>query len=872
MIQFRVNGKKCSVPEEQDKRLLDYLRDDLRLTAAKEGCGVGACGTCTILVDGLKAKACVFRLSQIRGREVTTLEGIPKEEMAIYEYCFGECGAVQCGFCIPGMVMAGKALLDKNLNPTRKDVKQALIGNICRCTGYKRIEDAILMAADFRREKKPVPAAEEETGISRKYIRVDVHDKVTGEAKYADDIVLPGMLYAKALRSPYPRCLVQKIDTSKAKAHPDCVAVFTAKDVPNNVGGHIVPDYPPMIAEGEETRYIGDALALVVTNRKETLDEVLKLIDLTVEERKPVTSPEEALAEGAPKIHPNGNLLTHEHLKRGDADKSLREECTHTIHRKFIVPFTDHAFMEPECAVAEPVGDDGIHVLTGGQGIYDERREISRMLNIPPEKVNAESCYVGGGFGGKEDMTVQHHAALCAWLLKRPVKIKFSRDESLKIHVKRHYMEMEFDVGCDDNGIMKAMKCTIYSDTGAYASLGGPVLQRACTHAAGPYKFKNVDINGYACYTNNIPAGAYRGFGVTQSNFGFEICLDILAGEVGISDWEMRYRNAVEPGDVLPNGQPVTEDCALKACLLAVKDVYDQEKYVGIACAFKNSGIGVGLPDVGRVRLAVKDGVVHIRTSAACIGQGIATVCEQILGQITGLQRSQMYRDPPMTDTCPDSGTTTASRQTLFTGEAVCRAARDLKADLDSGKSLQDLEGKEYYAEYFGETDKMGSDKEFPVSHIAYGYACQLVALNDDGSLKKVVAAHDVGTVINEQSALGQIEGGTVMSLGYALTEDFPMKNGRPLRDYAHLGLFRAPQVPPIEAVLITSPNVLPLACGAKGVGEISSVPTAAACENAYYKFDHKERLILPMKETYYNKTPLEPDSQSQVGLKAKLD
>ncbi|MCI1721474.1 MAG: selenium-dependent xanthine dehydrogenase [Lachnospiraceae bacterium] len=872
MIQFRVNGKECSVPEEQDKRLLDYLRDDLRLTAAKEGCGVGACGTCTILVDGLKAKACVFRLSQIRGREVTTLEGIPKEEMAIYEYCFGECGAVQCGFCIPGMVMAGKALLDKNLNPTRKDVKQALIGNICRCTGYKRIEDAILMAADFRREKKPVPAAEEETGISRKYIRVDVHDKVTGEAKYADDIVLPGMLYAKALRSPYPRCLVQKIDTSKAKAHPDCVAVFTAKDVPNNVGGHIVPDYPPMIAEGEETRYIGDALALVVTNRKETLDEVLKLIDLTVEERKPVTSPEEALAEGAPKIHPNGNLLTHEHLKRGDADKSLREECTHTIHRKFIVPFTDHAFMEPECAVAEPVGDDGIHVLTGGQGIYDERREISRMLNIPPEKVNAESCYVGGGFGGKEDMTVQHHAALCAWLLKRPVKIKFSRDESLKIHVKRHYMEMEFDVGCDDNGIMKAMKCTIYSDTGAYASLGGPVLQRACTHAAGPYKFKNVDINGYACYTNNIPAGAYRGFGVTQSNFGFEICLDILAGEVGISDWEMRYRNAVEPGDVLPNGQPVTEDCALKACLLAVKDVYDQEKYVGIACAFKNSGIGVGLPDVGRVRLAVKDGVVHIRTSAACIGQGIATVCEQILGQITGLQRSQMFRDPPMTDTCPDSGTTTASRQTLFTGEAVCRAARDLKADLDSGKSLQDLEGKEYYAEYFGETDKMGSDKEFPVSHIAYGYACQLVALNDDGSLKKIVAAHDVGTVINEQSALGQIEGGAVMSLGYALTEDFPMKNGRPLRDYAHLGLFRAPQVPPIEAVLITSPNVLPLACGAKGVGEISSVPTAAACENAYYKFDHKERLILPMKETYYNKTPLEPDSQSQVGLKAKLD
>ncbi|HUM82856.1 MAG TPA: selenium-dependent xanthine dehydrogenase [Lachnospiraceae bacterium] len=860
MITLKVNGIEYEIPEEKDKRLLDFLRDDLRLTAAKEGCGAGACGTCTVLIDGKKAKACIYRLSRLSGREVMTLEGIPKDELAVYEYCFGECGAVQCGFCIPGMVVAAKALLDVNPEPTRDEVKKALIGNICRCTGYVRIEDGILMAARYLREHMAIPRKEEDIGVSRRFIRVDVHDKVTGEGKYVDDIVLPGMLYAKALRSPHPRCLVKRIEIEKAKAHPDCVAVFLAKDVPNNVGGHIIPDYPPLIAVGEETRYIGDALAIAVTKHKETLDEVLGLIELDTEERKPVTSPMEALAPGAPKIHEKGNLLTHESLKRGDAEEAFKN-AAHVVHRHFSVPFTDHAFMEPECAIAEPYGEDGVHLWTSSQSIYDERREISRMLKLPPEKVLVESCYVGGGFGGKEDMTVQHHAALCAWLLKKPVKIKFSREESLRVHVKRHAMEMDFTVAGDENGILQGMKCDIYSDTGAYASLGGPVLQRACTHAAGPYRFSNIDINGYACYTNNIPAGAYRGFGVTESNFGFEICLDILASEVGISDWEMRFRNAVEPGDVLPNGQIVTEDCAFKKTLLAIKDIYDREPYVGIASAFKNSGVGVGLPDTGRADLYIENEIVHIRTSAACIGQGMATVCEQILGEVTGLKASSIMRDNPITSTCPDSGTTTASRQTLFTGEAVARAGYDLKRELDDGRTLKDLEGRHFYAEYLGKTDPMGSKKDFPKSHVAYGYATQVVVLTPEGRVKKIYAAHDVGTVINEQAVRGQIEGGCVMSLGYALTEDFPMKDGWPTRDYAHLGLFRATMAPPVEAILVKSDKTLPVALGAKGVGEISSVPTAAACENAYYKLDHKERLTLPMRETYYNHEKLDPDA-----------
>ncbi|MDO4478275.1 MAG: selenium-dependent xanthine dehydrogenase [Lachnospiraceae bacterium] len=872
MIEFKVNGKEYQIPESEDKRLIDFLRLDLQLTATKEGCSAGACGTCTVLVDGKKVKACVQKLSKMAGKEIITVEGIPADEMAVYEYCFGECGAVQCGFCIPGMIISGKSLLDVNLNPTREEVKKAIFGNICRCTGYKAIEDAILMAAEYLREKKPIPGPEEKCGVNQRLRRIDVHDKCTGEGKYVDDIVLPGMCYGKALRSPFPRCLVKKVDVTEALAHPDCVGVLTAKDVPNNVGGHLKVDWPTMIGEGEETRYIGDALAIVVCRTQSKLDEILSLIKLDVEELKPVTCPKEAMAPGAPLIHAEceGNALFHEHVVRGDADAAIKNS-KYTVHRDFVVPFTDHAFMEPECAIGEPMGDDGVHVYTASQSVYDELRELTRMLNLPEEKVFIESCYVGGGFGGKEDMSVQHHAALCAYKLKVPVKIKFSRDESIRIHTKRHYMEMSFDVGCDENGILQGAKCLIYADTGAYASLGGPVIQRACTHACGPYNFHNVDIEGTSYYTNNIPAGAYRGFGVTQSNFGFEQCLNYLAEQVGISPWEIRYRNAVKPGDVLTNGQIVTPDCAYRQCLEAVKEAYESEEIAGIAGAFKNSGLGVGVPDWGRCDLYIKDGICHVRTAAACMGQGVGTVVEQIVGEITGLSYDKLYRDQPNTVTTPNSGTSTASRQTLITGEATTRAAKLLKEALDSGKTLEDLEGQNFHGEFLGKTDPMGTPVPNPKSHVGYGYAAQVVALNPDGSLKKVVAAHDVGTVINEQACRGQVDGGVVMSLGYAFTEDFPMVDCLPQRNYAKLGLMRATQVPPIESHLITSPEVLDVALGAKGVGEITSVPTAAACAGAYYAKDHKERNVLPLKETFYNKAQLDEASQSQVGMNAQV-
>ena len=317
------------------------------------------------------------------------------------------------------------------------------------------------------------------------------------------------------------------------------------------------------------------------------------------------------------------------------------DEC-YVVTQHYSTPMTDHAFMEPECAIGIPDGDGGLLMYTGSQSVYDEQKEISRMLKLPPEKVRCQTKLVGGGFGGKEDMSVQHHAALMAWATGKPVKVKFSRQESLNIHTKRHAMEMDVTTACDKDGKLVAMKALLISDCGAYASLGGPVLQRACTHAGGPYNFQNVDITGICVYTNNVPGGAFRGFGVTQSCFAGEVNLDLLAEKVGISPWEIRYRNAIRPGQVLPNGQIASPDTGYAECLEAVKEAFESSPYAGIAGCMKNSGVGVGLPDIGRCRLAVVDGVVHIRTSAACMGQGVATVCTQLVHEVTGVAPQQM--------------------------------------------------------------------------------------------------------------------------------------------------------------------------------------------------------------------------------------
>jgi selenium-dependent xanthine dehydrogenase len=850
MFQFTLNRK--DVTFGADKNLLEYLREDARLISVKDGCDEGVCGSCSVIVNGKAVRACTLTVAKVNGKSVTTTEGLSAREREVYGWAFGEVGAVQCGFCMPGMVMSAKALLDANPAPTAAEVKSAIRYNLCRCTGYTKVEQAIQMAADALRDGETHEAGLAGVKVGERAVRAEAKEKLLGTGEFVDDMQVPGMLYGAVLRAKYPRALVKKIEIAAAQALPGIVAVLTAKDVPGErLLGHVVYDWPVMIAEGEETRYVGDALALVAATTKEAARKAVELIHVDYEEREPLLSPQAALAAGAPRLHPGGNVLATTVLKRGDVDRAIAESL-HVVTQRYSTPRQEHAFLEPESALAAPAPSRSLIVYTAGQGVYDDHREIVRMLGIAGEKVRIISKFVGGGFGGKEDMSVQHHAALLAWHTGKPVKLTLSRDESLRVHPKRHPMEMEYTTACDENGRLTAVRVRIVADTGAYASLGGPVLQRACTHAAGPYQIDNVDIEGRAITTNNIPSGAMRGFGVTQTCFAMESSLNLLARKVGISPWEIRFRNAIEPGGVLSNGQIADEGTALKETLLAVKDVIDAHPDAGIACAFKNTGKGVGVKDVGRVKLNVENGRVVICTSAACMGQGIATVVLQIVADTTGVDKSVLTVHAPDTGVTPDSGTSTASRQTAITGEAARRAAVALKQELNH-HMLAELEGREFYGEFDCVTDPMTSDKAHRVSHVAYGYATQVVLLDEAGKVHKVVAAHDVGRAINPNGIEGQIEGGVVMGMGYALTEEFPVRNGAPAVTFGMLGLLRSTQTPEIECRIIEK-NQAELAYGAKGIGEIVSIPTAPAIACAYWQRDGKLRTSLPMKDTPYSR------------------
>lgn len=852
---FVVNGVPCSTEEE--KPLLRYLRDELRLTSVKDGCSEGTCGTCTILVDGKAVKACVLSTKRAAGKEIVTVEGLSEAEREAFVYAFGAVGAVQCGFCIPGMVMAGKALLDQNPNPSEAEIKKAIRGNVCRCTGYKKIIEGIALAgAILRGEASVDPALEEgeDYGVGARAFRTDVRDKVLGRGEYCDDLYLDGMAHASAVRSQYPRARVLDIDPSAALALPGVLAVLTADDVPHNKVGHLQQDWDVMIAKGDITRCVGDAICLVVAENETVLKQAKELVKVDYEPLEPVRTIQEARAADAPILHPGGNLCQQRHVTRGDARAALAQS-KYVVTQSYRTPFTEHAFLEPECAVAFPY-KDGVKVYTSDQGVYDTRKEISIMLGWEPERIVVENKLVGGGFGGKEDVSVQHLAVLAALRVNRPVKAKLTRQESINFHPKRHYMEGTFTLGCDENGIFTGLDCEIHFDTGAYASLCGPVLERACTHSVGPYCYQNTDIRGFGWYTNNPPAGAFRGFGVCQSEFALESNINLLAEKVGISPWEIRFRNAIEPGKALPNGQIADCSTALKETLLAVKDVYEQNAdHAGIACAMKNSGVGVGLPDKGRCRLAVRNGVVELYSAASDIGQGCATVFLQMLAEATGLPLEKLRNMGANSEVAPDSGTTSGSRQTLITGEAVRMAAAELRADLDgAGGDLSALEGLEYSAEFFDPTDKLGADKPNPKSHVAYGFATHVVILDGEGRVKEVYAAHDSGKVVNPTSIQGQIEGGVLMGLGYALTEDFPLKDCVPQAKFGTLGLMRADQIPDIHAIYVEKEELLPFAYGAKGIGEIATIPTAPAVQGAYYARDHILRTSLPMQDTFYKK------------------
>lgn len=867
--QFTLNVNGTDHGFDEDLDLLEVLRDKLRIKSAKDGCNQGSCGTCMVLVDGKAVRACTQRTKRLVGKKIVTIEGFSQREKDVFAYTFAKNSAVQCGFCIPGMVISAKALVDTKPQPTRDEVKFAIRTNICRCTGYQQIEDAILDYAQMMRDDAEIPVPDADGRVGSDFFRVDSVEKTLGYGEYVDDLEIEGLVHGRNVFSPCARARINGIDTSEAETMPGVIRVLTATDIPGSrYIGHLAKDWPGMIAVGEETKMKGDTLAIVVAETLAQAEAAAAAVKIDYEELEPVTTAEAGMAEGAPLIHgegykqfgkwiqPTNNVYDHEVVKRGDAEAGFARS-TYFAEATWDLPAQEHAFMETEAAIGIPDGD-GIMVITAGQGIYDEYHEVAEYLGLPQEKVRIRSAWVGGGFGGKEDMSVQHQAALCAFLVQRPVKVKFGRTDSINYHPKRHPMTIQIKVGCDADGVLQAMQARVLADCGAYGSLSGPVLQRTCTHLGGPYNYHDIDIVGDAIYTNNPPTGAFRGFGVTQSAAVIEPMLNDLARQAGIDPFEFRYRNAIRPGLALPNGQIVGHDVALVESLDAVKPFYDRYKAdpdvaVGIACGLKNAGIGVGLKDPGRCNLAVVNGKVEVRTSAAANGQGIASVVVQMAVESTGLPLETFVYTMPDTSYAPDAGTTTASRQTVFTGQATRIAGQQLKAELDAGKTLADLEGQVFQGEFDAVTDPITSTKPNPVSHLAYAYGTQLVAIKRaTGEIIEIVAAHDSGTIVNPGAAKGQVIGGIAMGIGYGLTENFTYTNGVPDQKLAQLGLVKSNNMPPVTTIFVNRGTDDDPAYGAKGIGEITCCMAAPAAQEAYFQKDGVFRTKYPLENTFY--------------------
>lgn len=851
-IEFTLNGNPRATDVEDGTSLLEVLRDRCGIISPKDGCSPqGQCGCCTVIVDGRAIVACAVPAKSVIGKIVLTLEGFSELERDTFADSFIDGGGLQCGFCTPGIVVRAKHLIDSNADPTDDQINRILSMHHCRCTGYVKIVDSIKLAAKSLRGEPSVHTNGHDGRVGTSTGRYEARELALGDRPYIDDMSFPGMLYGAVLLSEHPRALVKRIDTTMANQISGVVAIATAADTPGQRHqGLIYNDWPMFVAEGEETRYVGDVIAAVAAIDRRTARMAAQAIQVDYEIREPVTDPEDALKPQAPRLHPKGNLLSKSEINRGDVDEALKNSA-HVVTHTFQTQFIEHMYLEPEACIALPEGD-GLRVYTQGQGVFDDRRQVASFLGMPEDKVYVALVTNGGAFGGKEDMSIQAQTALLARMTGNPVKLTLSREESLRLHPKRHPIKMTYTVGCDADGRLTAVKADMIGDKGAYASVGSKVLERAAGHCTGPYKVPNVKVVSLAAYTNNPPCGAMRGFGANQSAFAMDSMVDILSEKVGLDGWEMRYLNALDVGDTFCTGQELESSVGLKKTLEAVRDIYKASKYVGIACGIKNVGIGNGMPEYGRAMLEVRDdGTVGIYTGFTEMGQGLFTILQQTACEETGLPPRVFNSVTADTKYALDCGQTTGSRGTFLGCRGVQEAARKLRADLDQKKTLSDLAGKTYFGEVLiNDTVSLEARVDKPKTHFAYGFATQVVILDDDGRVKKVVAAHAVGRVLNPAQLEGQLEGSIHMGLGYALTEEFRVENGIPQTMTVNsLGLLRARHMPEVELIMIedTHPEG---PYGAKGVGEIGLVPTAPAVAGALYKFDGIRRFTLPMKDS----------------------
>jgi aldehyde oxidoreductase len=864
-MTFSLNGERRDYSGDPELSLLEYLRNVEGIHSPKDGCsGEGSCGCCSVLVTretGTRAVlSCTTNMKAVGGSAILTAEGLEKRIADAFSKAFVKAGGIQCGFCTPGIVMQAVALLRKNLDPDRNEIARAIGANLCRCTGYVKIVDAILLAAESIRLNRDIEFGES-GAVGTRHPKYDALDAVLGKRPFVCDLDFPGMKHGALKFSDHPRARVLSIDTEAAESLEGVLRVFTAEDIPGDRHiGLILQDWPMMIASGETTQYLGDVLACVVARSEAIARKAVSLIRVDYEVLEPVADAFTAMKPESPVLHPGhpgGNVLSVSSVKRGDAGKALASSAF-VAKGTYRTQTIEHAFLEPECCLAKPwtsPAGGGVEVFSQGQGAYEDRKQIAKILGLAQNRVKVVQVQNGGGFGGKEDMTVQGHAALAAYLSGLPVRVALTRNESILMHPKRHPMEMDYELGCDSAGRLTALRARIVGDSGAYASVGMKVLERAAGHAASAYFVPSLDVEATAVYTNNIPNGAMRGFGVNQVAFAIEGSIDELCKMGGFDRWGFRSANVVRDGMMISTGQ-VVRNTGASRCLDALKPYYDEAvkagKAVGLAAGIKNTGIGNGMADVGRAMVEVlPNGRVAIHHGWTEMGQGVHTMAIQTLVEETGI-------DPALVDVVVETdreivcGMTTSSRATSLVGNALIDACRALKADL-AGSSLAALAGRTYPGEWTCDwTTQPGTEKpgEEILTHYSYGYAAQLVVLDPASArIEAVYAAHDAGKIMNPSLFEGQIEGAVAMGLGYAISEELVSERGRPVKTKLRdMGLLRARDMPEVKVIGIEVPDAHG-PYGVKGVGEIGLVPTAAAVANALSSLDGTRRYSLPLRD-----------------------
>ncbi len=910
MLEINVNGVSYSLDEVPGEKLSDLLRLRLKLTGTKVGCGEGRCGICTVLVDGKPVRSCITRASKAQGKSILTIEGLrglrPVERQdertdlrALHplQEAFITHGAIQCGFCTPGQLMRAHALLLENPDPSVSEIREAMNDVVCRCGSYEAIVSAIQAAASSIRTGNAVEPRVISLGkqdlvhVGKAAIRPDAVAKAIGGAKYSDDLQFEGMLFARVLRAGVPSGILRGLDTAEAARLEGVRAVLTAADLKHErLHGVYSKDWPILVGIGERVRYVGDAIAIVAADTQAIADEAVSFIKMDIEPRPVVSNPMQAAMPDAERVHEKGNLLKKIKVGKGDLDAGFAQSDV-IVEHTFYTPFMEHLFMEPECSIAVPKEDGGMDVYAGSQIPYEDRRQVAEALGMAPEQVRIRGQKTGGAFGGKEDIAGQIHAALLAEATGKPVKLLFTRRESMMVHPKRHATWTKIKLGAKKTGELLAAKTEIYGDTGAYASLGVAVMTRATTHSCGPYVIPNTLSECYAMYTNNPPAGAFRGFGVVQAMFGIESAMDMLAEKLEMDPLALRKINALRKGSETNTGHRLEESAGLPECLevlgrrleeIGVTDPWTpQEEEIdgrrvltcwGMASGFKNTGLGTGTEDSsGAILRLLPAGRLQIMTAASEVGQGMNATLQLIAAEVLGITPENINVYLMDTALTPDGGATTASRQTYVTGNAVKNAANELKkrigimlaakfgcepTQLVFGAECIQMDDKQIaWQEVYDLLEKSPEGTSVQVRysapqtyslelggkiHVAYGFGAQAVKValdSETGEVKvlQVIAASDAGRVINPLGFQSQVEGGVVMGVGHGILEDFKLENGVILSDrVARYEIPRMKDSPQVESLIVEDPTSEG-PYGAKGIGELVCVPTPPAIANAVY-------------------------------------